>query len=256
MSNGLQATKASKRVSIRLENYMFRSDVGTYNEISNLISDGKVKINGVVQTNSNYKVNAGFDFVDANETVLNYRRYAYIMINKPVGLTSKAKDRHCKTVMDYLPNWCMRRGMKPANVVDKDMSGLVLVTDDLGCHHYVKSLEKTAEMVYHVQTNRPATIKDVDAFAVGMRMKHFAGTQATLSKADSYYMNEYAARVTTKKNGFYDIKKMFNVVEVGVLSIELIALGDLVLPVEIGIGQWRELNSDELNVLKILNPYL
>jgi len=242
-------------VGVRLENYLFRSDVGTYKDINDIIKSGRVKVNGVVQKNNNYKVDAASDFVDIDEKLLSYRKFAYIMMNKPEGYVSSEYDRKCKTVMDIVPDWCLRRKMKPVNLVDKDMSGLVLITDDVGCIHYFNSRKRNNNVVYHVQTNKPVTIEHVEAFASGMRLKHFAGEIATLSKANSYYKSEYAARLTLKESSFNDINKMFRALGVGVLSIELIALGDLILPIELNEGQWRELNNNELLNIRIKNPY-
>lgn len=242
-------------MAVRLENYLFRSDVGTYKEIGDIIKAGKVTVNGTAVDNSNFKVDVSSDFVEVDGKVLNYRRYVYIMINKPEGCSSAEYDRHYKTVMDILPKWCTIRGMKPVNNLDIDMSGLVLVTDDIGCHHIIKRQQQNADKVYHVQTNKPVTIKNVDEFARGMKMKFYTGNVAHLSKTDSYYKDEYAARLTAKDCSLFDIKKMFIAVGINVLSSELIAIGDLVLPLELNSGKWRELDIHELNAINIKNQY-
>lgn len=242
-------------MAVRLENYLFRSDAGTYKEILEFIENGHVRVNGEIQRDNNFKVDATSDFVDVDGRILNYRKYVYILANKPEGYSGKANDREHKTVMDILPEWCTRRKIKPMNILDLMMSGLVLLTDDEGYAHYHNSFAKQRNFVYHVQTNRPVTIEHVEMFASGMRMKHFAGEIATLSKTDSYYREEYAARLTSREMNYLSIKKMFNVLKIGVLSIELIAIDDLVLPLEMREGQWRELNGDELAILKISNPY-
>ena len=234
---------------------MFRSDVGTYVEINKLISDSRVKVNGMLQTDNNYKVDTESDFVDVDGTILNYRKYVYIMINKPEGYMCSDKDREFKTVIELLPEWSIRRDIKPVNYVDRMMSGLVLLTDDLSCQHLYSANKRRNDMVYHVQTNVPVTIKHGEAFAAGMKMKHFTGEIATLSKADSYYKDEYAARLTTKESRFNEIEKMFRVLGVEVLSIELIAIGDLVMPIELNEGKWRELQSHELKIMRIKSPY-
>ncbi|MEX1377631.1 MAG: S4 domain-containing protein [Eubacteriales bacterium] len=242
-------------MAVRLENYLFRSDVGTYKEILELIENGNVRVNGVVQKDNNFKVDAASDFVDVNGKLLNYRKYVYIIANKPEGHSGKPNDREHKTIMEILPDWCTRRKMKPVNSLDINMSGLMLITDDDGYYHYHNSYKKQRTHVYHVQTNKPVTIEHVEAFASGMKMKHFTGEIATLSKTDSYYRDEYAARITAREVSYLDIKKMMNTLGIVVLSVELIAIDDLVLPLEMNEGQWRELNGDEMALLRIANPY-
>ncbi len=242
-------------MAVRLENYMFRSDVGTYEEINKLISDGKVKINGVVKTDNNYKVDTLSDFVEVNDALLFYRRYVYLMLNKPAGFSAKANDRHYKTIFSMLPDWCARRGLKPVNMLDIDLSGLVILTDDEGLRIFEASQKKNKDMVYHVQTDKPAAIKHVDAFSNGMKMRDFTGQIAQLSKTESYYKDEFASRVTTKECGYEDIRRMFNAIGIKVISAELIAYGDIILPIELETGAWRELKVNELEILNIKNPY-
>lgn len=243
-------------MAVRLENYMLRSDVGTYEVINELIADGKVKVNGIIQTDNNYKIDASSDFVEVDNKVLCYRRYVYIMLNKPEGYSGRGQDRHYKTVMDLLPDWCLRRGVKPVNILDIDLAGLVLLTDDIGMHHFISMQKKSTDMVYHVQTDRPPAIKHADSFSAGMKMRNYTGQIAQMSKTDSYFKDEFATRVTMKESSFSDIKKMFNAVGIDVISAELIAYGDLVMPVELDFGDWRELKSDELEIFRIKNPYL
>ena len=243
-------------MAVRLENYMVRSDAGTHEQINKLISEGKVKVNGVVRSDNNFKVDAMSDFVEVNGKVLCYRRYAYIMLNKPEGYSGKSSSRHYKTVMDLLPPWCLRRGMKPVNILDIDLSGLVLLTDDEGLHHFINLHKKSMEMVYHVQTDKSPAIKHADAFSEGMKMRDYTGLIAQMIKTDSYYKDEFAVRLTMKESGFADIKKMFNAVGVTALSAELIAFGELVMPADMEPGKWRELKSDELEIFQIKNPYI
>lgn len=242
-------------MAVRLENYLFRSDVGTYKEISEFIKNGSVNVNGAAVDDNNYRVDVSSDFVEIDGKVLNYRRYVYIMMNKPEGLSSAKFDRHYKTVIDLLPQWCTRRKMKPVNTLDIDMAGLVLITDDMGCHHSFNLQNKNTDRVYHVQTDKPVSISNVDEFAKGMKMKFYTGNVTHLSKTDSYYKDEYAVRLTSKDSTLFDIKKMFGAVGISVYSSELIAVGDLVLDPELNFSEWRELDIHELSTLHIENPY-
>ena len=71
--------------------------------------------------------------------------------------------------------------MKPVNSLDKDMSGLVLVTDDEGLSHTLETHTKYNEVVYHIQMDKSPAIKNADSFTSGIHMKHFVGGVATLT---------------------------------------------------------------------------
>lgn len=81
------------------------------------------------------------------------RRYLYIMLNKPSGVLSAAKDPDCPTVVDLLPPELSRRGLFPAGRLDKDTTGLLIITDDgdfahrliSPSHHVYKTYEATLE---------------------------------------------------------------------------------------------------------------
>jgi len=250
-------SKRGKIVSVRLESYLFRSDVGTYDEVAAFLQAERVKVNGVLQTDSNFRVSPLHDFVELDEKPLNYRRYAYLIINKPIGYVSADSSRHYKTVMDILPEWCRRRKMKPVvNSLDKDMSGLVLVTDDEGLSHTLETHTKYNEVVYHVQMDKSPAIKNVDSFTSGIHMKHFVGGVATITKAESYFKDEFACRLTSRECRYTDIVRMFSAIGIKVFSVELLTFGGLVLPVDLEQGMWRELISSEYEVLKLQNPYI
>lgn len=59
-----------------------------------------------------------------------YRKHLYIMLNKPAGVLSATEDKHAPTVLDLLPQNLQRRGLFPAGRLDKDTTGLLLITDD------------------------------------------------------------------------------------------------------------------------------
>ncbi|MBN2878083.1 MAG: rRNA pseudouridine synthase [Clostridia bacterium] len=249
-------SKRGKIVSVRLESYLFRSDVGTYEDVAAFLKAERVKVNGVLQTDSNFRVSPAHDFVELDEKPLNYRRYAYLIMNKPAGYVSANSSRHYKTVMDILPEWCRRRQMKPVNSLDKDMSGLVLVTDDEGLSRTLETHTKYNEVVYHVQMDKSPAIKNADSFASGIHMKYFVGGVATLTKAESYFKDEFACRLASRECRYNDIVRMFLAIGIKVFSVELLTFGGLVLPVELVQGMWRELNSSEYEVLKLQNPYI
>ena len=92
----------------------------------------KVTVNGFTRTDAGFQVAPDTAFVEIDGQPIFYKRFAYIMLNKPKGYVSATEDRRDPTVMDLLDDWCTRRGMFPVGRLDKDTTGLLLITDDGG----------------------------------------------------------------------------------------------------------------------------
>lgn len=241
---------------IRLDKYVAYSDVGTRKQVQKLIIKGHVKVNGLVQKDASTQIDVTSSFVELDDQSICYRKNVYIIMNKPKGYVSATVDRYNKTVMDILPSWVMRRKMAPVGRLDSDTTGLLMITDDGAFNHFMTAPKRHIDKVYHAQIDKPVTIEHVEAFASGMRLKDFIAEPAILSKAESNYDEEFAARVTIHEGKYHQVKRMFGVLGINVYSLERIAIGDIILPVDMKEGQWREFSAEELRLLKLQNPYL
>mgnify|MGYP000659431520 CR=1 FL=1 len=91
------------------------------------------------------------------------------MMNKPAGVLSATEDRRQKTVLDLLPEDLRRRGLFPAGRLDKDTTGLLLITDDGDLAHRMLSPKKHVYKLYQARLDAPVTLEDVRAFEEGVR---------------------------------------------------------------------------------------
>ena len=118
-----------------------------------LIRSGAVEVNGKKIFAAAEQLDINSDELKINGKTVTVRRYLYIMLNKPSGVLSAAKDPDCPTVVDLLPPELSRRGLFPAGRLDKDTTGLLIITDDgdfahrliSPSHHVYKTYEATLE---------------------------------------------------------------------------------------------------------------
>ena len=95
-----------------------------------MIRRGAVAVNGNVVKKADFKVDTQLDAVTVNGESLMIKEFIYLMMNKPAGVLSAARDTRAQTVVDLLQPALKRRGLFPAGRLDKDTEGLLIITDD------------------------------------------------------------------------------------------------------------------------------
>ena len=114
----------------RLDKLLSSQGIISRSEAQRLVRSGRVKVDGAPVRDPAAKVEPDTQTVELDGRPLTYKRYLYIMCNKPAGLLCVSRDPKSPTVIDLLPPSLQRRGLFPAGRLDKDTVGLVLIPDD------------------------------------------------------------------------------------------------------------------------------
>lgn len=105
------------------------------------VSHGKVTVNGAVVKLSDHKVSESDEILlDGNKISKN--KHIYIVLNKPQGYVSATEDENQHTVLELVPPELFRKGLFPAGRLDKDTTGLMIITDDGDFAHRILSPKK------------------------------------------------------------------------------------------------------------------
>lgn len=175
-----------------------------------------------------------------------YEKYVYIMMDKPEGYLSATEDTRDPTVTELLPEELTRRRLGICGRLDKDTTGLLLITDDGELNHRLTSPRYHLDKVYIAGTDRPAGEDDVRAFAEGMDLGDFTARPARLEILDDDGMT---CRVTISEGKFHQIKRMFAQRGIEVLSLRRVAMGGILLDDTLGPGGFRRLTQAEREYL-------
>ena len=114
-----------------------------------------VKVNGEIVKSPSFKADVEKDIITYQDKVLEFKKYLYIMLNKPQGVVSATEDSLYPTVVDILPNDMKRKGLFPCGRLDKDTVGLVIITDDgISSHKRLapKNQTKKVRILDHLAT--------------------------------------------------------------------------------------------------------
>ena len=226
-------------------------NVGSRKEVHKLIKAGLVSVNGKIVKTPKEKVKES-DEVEVNGQEIAYQQYHYFLLNKPKGVLSATEDLHQKTVIDLLAVKDQYKNLAPVGRLDKDTTGLLLITNDGQLNHELLAPNKHVDKVYQALIAGQVTIDTVATFASGMELKD--GTVLKPAKLEILDVDESKdqskIRITIKEGKYHQIKRMFGAVGMKVLELDRLQMGDLRLDLQLKRGQYRELTDDELSTLK------
>ncbi len=205
------------------------------------IKRGKASINGVVVRDFGTLVDVDAD-ITFNGQALNYKKYVYILMNKPKGVLSASSDKKKQTVVDLVPEHLRRNGLFPVGRLDKDTTGFLIITDDGDFAHKAISPKYEVYKNYIVTLDGKLTEDMVKAFADGIVLAD--GTPCR--KAELQILDSNVAVVKICEGKYHQIKRMFGVVGLGVNELKRISVGGLTLPENLAEGECVELTAQEI----------
>lgn len=171
-----------------------------------------------------------------------------LLLNKPDGFTCSSDDPG-STIYDLLPERFAHRnpGLNPIGRLDKDTTGLLLMTDDGKLLHKVIHPKSNCRKVYHATLDRPLQGHEAGAFASGEMMLH--SEAKPLLPARLEVIGEKEALVTLHEGRYHQVRRMFAAVGNHVLGLKRISIGGLSLPNDLPEGEWRPLKTEDLSAL-------
>ena len=173
----------------------------------------------------------------------------YIMVNKPAGVLTATEDRRLPTVLQLLPEPLRRRGPGPVGRLDRDVTGLVLLTTDGQLAHRLISPKWKAEKLYRARCEGRLTDADAAAFAGGVQLSDFTARPAEL-RILAAGEAESTADVILTEGKFHQVKRMFAAVGHPLIALERLRIGCVTLDPALAAGEWRALTEDEIEGLK------
>ncbi len=168
--------------------------------------------------------------------------HTYIMLHKPAGVVSATRDGRDRTVIDLLPPELARRGLFPVGRLDKDVTGLVLLTDDGPLAHRLLSPRCHVDKVYEVRTEEALTEREVSALEAGISL---ADDTVCLPARLVLTDDPTVGLLTIREGKYHQVKRMMAAVGKPLRSLRRISMGPLTLDDALLPGQWRFLTEEE-----------
>lgn len=211
------------------------------------IASGQVLVNGEVQGDPGFILDPISAQVLFQGRALGYRRHMHLMLHKPAGLLTATTDARQKTVMDLLPEELKRRALGPVGRLDKDVTGLLLLTDDGQLAHRLISPKWTVEKVYLARVEGALDTTDIQAFQAGIALSDFTARPARLE-----ILEPDLGRLTITEGKFHQVKRMFAARGKPVLRLHRESVGGVSLDSALECGKFRPLTAEEEGALYAL----
>ena len=232
-------------MKMRIDKLLTSMGLTTRTEAAKAAKKGLIRLNGKVVAKSDEKVDPEIDSVEYMGKKVEYKKYVYIMMNKPSGVVSSTDGKDGETVISLLPDELQRCGLFPCGRLDKDTVGLLIVTNDGSTAHYLLSPKRHVSKIYHLKTLCPVTQNDIDILQSGVKLDH--GDVARPAKVE--FINENELNITIVEGMYHQIKRMLEAVNNKVVFLERIEFATIPLDRSLERGQWRYLTQDEVDIL-------
>lgn len=231
----------------RLDKLLSSTGLWSRKEVKDLVRQGRVLAEGVPVRRPEEKYDPMTDRIQVDGETVDCAPFVYVMMNKPAGLLSATEDKNQKTVLDLLPQYLRRRGLFPVGRLDKDTTGLLLLTDDGSLAHELLSPKKHVDKVYLARVEGRVDAADTAALGAGMVL----GDGLHCLPAGLEPLGDGSSCLVTLREGkYHQVKRMLAARGKPVLALKRLSMGPLELDRELEAGEWRMLAAEELEALK------
>jgi len=234
----------------RIDKILSNLGHGTRKEVKALLKKGEVEVDGIKISDSATKVDPDNTVIKVSGEEINYRKFIYILMNKPSGVVSATVDKHDETVIDLLDQQYHAFKPFPIGRLDKDTVGLLLITNDGELNHKLIAPKNHVDKVYYAEINKFVDEVDIRAFKKGVSLDDGYKCMPAVLEILNANENGSEVMITIQEGKFHQIKRMFESVDKKVVFLRRISFGPLKLNEDLSEGQYRELSEDEINLLK------
>ena len=237
---------------MRLDRLLATMGEGTRAQVRELVRAGRVTVDGVPARDAGMQVDAQASAVCVGGRRLCYKPVRHVMLCKPQGVLTAARDPKQRTVMDLLPPLYAAMGCMPAGRLDKDTEGLLVITSDGQLAHRIISPKHDVGKVYLARVDGPLTAADAESFAAGLHIEDADGAfDARPARLDILTSGpqQSEARVRVTEGKYHQVKRMFLACGRTVTYLKRLQSGALTLDPALAPGEWRELTEEEVALL-------
>ena len=230
---------------MRLDKFLCEMNLGTRSQVKAWIRQGLVGVNGVSVKSADTKIDEDSDQITLRGQALSYRKYVYYMLHKPVGVVSATNDNTAKTVISLLGDHGSGN-LFPVERLDKDSTGLLLLTNDGELAHLLLSPKRHVDKTYQVTVEHMLSDQDIHRLEQGVDI----GEEKPTLPARISVLDENTVLITIHEGRFHQVKRMLQAVDNRVTALKRIRFGGLELDETLPPGSYRELTEQEITILQ------
>ena len=232
---------------MRIDKFLSNMGIATRTESSKAARQGGILVNGAAVKKADIHIDPEKDVVTYCGRVIEYRKYTYILMNKPDGVVSATEDGRDKTVIDLLPEELQKLNLFPCGRLDKHTVGLVMLTDDGDLAHRLLSPKHHVKKKYYFESKFPLNEDEISYLQKGATLED---GYLTKPSEIELFEDKKSGHITLVEGKYHQIKRMLESVNNKITYLERITFGPLVLDEKLARGEWRFLTENEIKGLE------
>ncbi len=228
---------------MRLDKFLSETGRASRSEASKAAKSGRITVNGRTVRDTSVHIDPEKDTIDFDGETVEYRKFTWIMLNKPAGVLSASNDRKMRTVIDLLPEMYRKAEMFPCGRLDKDTVGLLLITNDGELTHKLLSPKYHAKKRYFVRLSNP--------YDRSKKIEQGIMMDGRLTKpAEIEMLSDTEGYITLTEGKYHQVKRMFEYAGSEVVYLKRVEFGGIYLDEGLKEGEWRLLTPEEEATLR------
>ncbi len=231
---------------MRINKYIAQSGITSRRKADELVLSGRVKVNGKIVTMLGFEIRTK-DKVTVDDKLIKADNFLYYKFYKPTGcITTKDDEKGRKTIYDYLPEEL--HILKPVGRLDKDSSGLLILTNDGDLIYELTHPSIKVSKVYHVKVDSKIKYEELEILAKGIELE-----KGKIAYCDSMILeqnsNSTLLEITLYQGINRQIRRMFEYLGHRVINLKRIRHATLDV-VGLKRGQYKQLKPKQIRELK------
>lgn len=230
-----------------LERILSKQGFGTRKQCRMMIFNQDISVNGKLCDDPDTE----FLLEDLSYTVKSkpwqYRENSYLMMHKPANYECSHKTQHHPTIYSLLPHPLVVRDVQCVGRLDEDTTGLILISDDGQFIHKMSSPKHKVPKIYEVTCKHPIVEANIHALFEGVKLTDEPETIAALAVIQ---ISDKVIHMTLAEGKYHQVKRMISAIANRVEGLKRIQIGDLKLPDDLNVGEWRWLSEKDLTLLQ------
>lgn len=231
---------------MQLERILQKHGFGTRKACRALVRHERVAIDGVICDDPFAEIVTDGLVFTVDGVVWPYAEFACLMLNKPAGYECSRKPLHHPSVLTLLPVQLRERDVQPIGRLDEDTTGLLLITDDGQLNHVLSSAKRKVPKVYLATTRHPVDQDQVGLLLAGVLLND---EPEPIAAAACEIAGPNLLRLTLTSGKYHQVKRMAAAAGNRVDALHREAVGELALPSDLKLGEWRWLTAVDLEKL-------
>ena len=237
----LYNTRMAKKLD--LERILSKQGFGTRKQCRIMIINEEITVNGEMCDDPDTE----FSLENLSYTVKgeawDYKEKSYLMMHKPSNYECSHKTQHHPTIYSLLPYPLVARDVQCIGRLDEDTTGLILISDDGQFIHKMSSPKHKVPKIYEVLCKHPVLQANIHALLEGVKLIDEAETIAAL---DVKQISERVIHMTLAEGKYHQVKRMIAAISNRVEGLKRIQIGELKLPEDLKVSEWRWLSELDL----------